>query len=393
MFVESREIATCALGGGSDFITLMQLPQLPLTEMYGPYDPAFPAYDQELVMSTESGHVQLRYQLDPTTLYSEKTYAFRSGSTSKTSRELEMFKDFIVAQLRGRNVRHALEFGANDLSLARLMRRHAQTYSVCDPLLAEQDGQEIDGVQVIGKLVEDAISTGSLDSADLIIARHTLEHLPDPKQTLKALLDQSLPDCIFVFEVPSLEQIVEAQRFDAVFHQHLHYFDAGSARRLVWEVGGAYLGHQYNHRGSNGGSLMFAFTKGPLNSGPIVLDVAQKAKWVRDRVELFNRQMDISTQLIDQLPEAKLGFGAGHMLATLNYHLHGRVESLGCVLDDDPAKDGIEYANVKVSVRATAAFSPPAESSFVITSLENIRPIFGRLQSLEPRRIVVPLLA
>lgn len=390
MVFSSNEISKCGISDDTDLETIFLLPQLPLTEAFGSFDREFPSYDQELLVSKESGHLQLRFQLDPVALYSTETYGFRSGSETKSRVELQVLQSFVMSCLGGRPLGHVLEIGGNDLTLARIMRPQAASFTVCDPLLISDDGSEVDRIDIVGTLVEDAIVSNRFKPADLFIARHTLEHIADPRMTLHAIMQITSPDCLFVFEVPSLQHLVEAQRFDAVFHQHYHYFDLDSVRRLIWEVGGQYVGHQYNYQGSNGGSLLFAFRRGDRSALPPTTDVRAKISWLKERINLFTRQMDMAGTLLDQLPDPVFGFGAGHMLATLDYHLGHRLDRLVCVLDDDPNKDGFEYRNVNVPVRSTSAFSPPEQSSYIVTSMENIRPIYHRIQSLNPRRILVP---
>jgi hypothetical protein len=390
MVIASQKISKCGIGGDSDLEMIFALPQLPLTEAFGPYDSKFPSYDQELVVSKESGHVQLRFQLDPAALYSTDTYGFRSGNGAKSRTELQVLQEFVSSCLNGQSLGHVLEIGGNDLTLAKIMRPQAASFTVCDPLLSSDDGSEVEGIGIVGTLVEEAIESNRFKPTDLLIARHTLEHITNPSKTLQAIMQMSAKDCLYVFEVPSLQHLVEAQRFDAVFHQHYHYFDLDSVRRLIWEVGGEYVDHQYNYQGSNGGSLLFAFRRGDRSVSPPTIDVSAKVSWLKERINLFTRQMDMAGTLLDKLPGPVFGFGAGHMLSTLDYHLGHRLDRLVCVLDDDPKKDGFEYRNVNVAVRSTSAFSPPEQSSYIVTSMENIRPIYQRIQSLNPRRILVP---
>jgi hypothetical protein len=81
------------------------------------------------------------------------------------------------------------------------------------------------------------------------------------------------------------------------------------------------------------------------------------------------------------------------MLATLGYHLKTDFSGLECILDDDESKHGTQYENVDVTVCSTSVVKPPPNSSFVITSLEAIRPIYRRLLDFKPRRILSPLIS
>ena len=102
--------------------------------------------------------------------------------------------------------------------------------------------------------------------------------------------------------------------------------------------------------------------------------------------------MEIMGELLAALPKPVYGYGASLMLSTLGYHLKTDFSELDCILDDDPLRDGATYENIPVAVRHTALVKPPPNSSYLITSLENIRPIYNRILGLSPRRILIPLI-
>jgi hypothetical protein len=184
--------------------------------------------------------------------------------------------------------------------------------------------------------------------------------------------------------------IAEALRFDAIFHQHYHYFDEASVKKLIAEIGGELINLTYNNQGSNGGSLIFAFKKSKIKINNKTFNYENKLNWLKARFIMYKEQINLTSRLLDELPPPIYGFGAGLMLATFDYHLGGRLQNLECILDDDPKKDGIEYKNVNVLVKSTQSFIPPEQSSFVITSLESIRPIYNRITQFNPRRIIIP---
>ena len=82
-----------------------------------------------------------------------------------------------------------------------------------------------------------------LFSPDLIVCRHTIEHLANPRKILQILFDLANNDAIFLFEFPALEPLVARQRFDYIFHQHLQYFSLPSFLRLIDDCGGQYIRH------------------------------------------------------------------------------------------------------------------------------------------------------
>ena len=385
------EIKNCGVSNRSfNPRTILKLPKLPLTEAFGKYDSNFLIFDQDLLMSMDSGHVQLKYQIDSNILYDVENYAFRSGKGSKSNTELDFLMNFLKKTLGNSCKDQVLEIGANDLTFSKLLKEIFNSVSAVDPLLIEDHGKIIDGIQIIGLPIEKAFKENNFIKPDLVIARHTLEHISNPKAMIESLLEFVSKDCMFIFEVPSLTHITESLRFDAIFHQHYQYFDLDSVNILIAEIGGELVNHTYNHRGSNGGSLIFAFKRAKKKTNPKSIDYDNKFNWLKARFAMYQEQMNLTKKILDELPPPVYGFGAGLMLATLDYHLGGRLQNLECILDDDPKKDGIGYKNVNVLVKSTQSFIPPEQSSFVITSLESIRPIYNRITQFNPRRIIVP---
>ncbi len=386
-------IKHCSISDAAEFHSLWKLPALPLTERFGPYAPDRPlAFDQELVISVPTGHVQLRYQLDPQILYTDSEYSFRTGASEKSRGGVSFFLTYLKRFTEGRTFNSAVDVGGNDLFVARDLVAQARHTAVIDPICAATDGQVIDGIRVFGRFIEQVDLQHDLPRPDLVVCRHTLEHLANPRAVLEQWFRQCDPDCLYLVEIPCLANLVEAQRFDAVFHQHLQYYDLDSFRRLLWECGGEYLGHAFNHQGSCGGALIVTFRRASVALPEPILDLPARIALLERRILRYREQMAITGELLEALPKPVYGYGASLMLATLGYHLGTDFSALTCVLDDDQSRDGSTYENVPVTVRHTATVQPEANSSYVITSLESVRPIYRRILELAPRRVLVPLI-
>ena len=102
--------------------------------------------------------------------------------------------------------------------------------------------------------------------------------------------------------------------------------------------------------------------------------------------------MQVQNNVLQDIRGTTYGYGAGLMLASLNYHLKFDVSELSCILDDDPAKHDTEYKNIKVSIKCTDKVQVNSDENYLITSLENIRPIYKRIMELKPNRVIVPCL-
>lgn len=75
--------------------------------------------------------------------------------------------------------------------------------------------------------------------ADVIICRHTLEHIPDVANFMtgirKAIGDR--PDTVVLFELPAIERVLEEVAFWDVYYEHCSYFSLGSLARLFRKTG------------------------------------------------------------------------------------------------------------------------------------------------------------
>jgi hypothetical protein len=386
-------IDTCGISETHDFHTLWKLPRLPLTERFGSYRRSDElAFDQELVISVPTGHVQLRHQLNSDTLYSEAHYSFRT-TVSKTARSgVKVFLEFLNRAAGGRAFESLADVGGNDLFVAREFAGCIPHRAVIDPICRSIDSETVDGIRVFGRFIENVDLSGEMVPPDLLICRHTLEHIACPKDVIRQWFKQCNPSCLYVVEIPCFENLVESFRFDAILHQHYHYYDLGSFRRLLYECGGEYLCHEYNHQGSCGGTLLIAFRRAVEPQPKISLDLEARIAYYEQRISGYRQQAAIMGELLNQLPKPIYGYGAGLMLATLGYHLRADFSLLECILDDDAAKDGATYENLPVTVRHAAKINIPKNSSYIVTSLENLRQIYCRIQELTPRRILVPLI-
>lgn len=387
-----QSVTKCGISDATDFHQLWALPAFPLTERFGAYAPEKPlAFDQELIISRPTGHVQLRNQVDPKILYTSSEYAYRTDGSNHSRNSVNFFFNTLKRVTEGRAFESAVDVGGNDLFVARRLTTCAKHTAVIDPICTSLDGQTIDGIRVFGRFVEDVNLSSDLPPPDLLVSRHTLEHVANPRKVIDQWFRECDSECLYVVEIPCFENLLEAMRFDAVFHQHFHYYDLNAFKHLIWECGGEYLSHKFNHQGSCGGALIVTFQRAKTKQAKPYMDVDARIIKLEKQIAQYKSQMAVMGELLDRLPRPVYGYGASLMLATLGYHLGTDFSGIECILDDDPKQDGATYENIPVMVKHTTNVAPPPNSSYVITSLENIRPIYRRILELSPRRILVPL--
>lgn len=389
---EKTRITCCGVCGKTSLDLLWDLPKLPLTEKYGTYDPVEQLHwDQQLLICNGCGHVQLGMQISPEFLYTPSEYSFRTSQSGTARKGTELFFDFFKKIQGDRCFQSLLDIGGNDLFLAKMVQ--VVDRCVIDPVCTPEKDGFTDGIKVIGNFIEQVDFQREKLFPDLIFCRHVLEHIANPKELITKLFKQCRDNALFVFEIPCLENLMEANRFDAIFHQHYHYFDVVTFQRLIFEAGGEYIAHVYNRQGSCGGALLIAFRSNTSKKTPVEINIKVRKEKIIKAIVNYQKQMQLLSDQLRGFHQNIYGYGASLMLATLAYHLRTDFSELICVLDDDLQKDCIGYQNVSVKVRYVDKCHIPPNSNFIITSLENTRSIFGRIMKLGPRRVLTPLIS
>lgn len=75
--------------------------------------------------------------------------------------------------------------------------------------------------------------------ADVIICRHTLEHIPnvaDFMSTIRASIGDR-PDTVVLFELPDVQRVLDEVAFWDMYYEHCSYFSLGSLGRLFRRTG------------------------------------------------------------------------------------------------------------------------------------------------------------
>jgi hypothetical protein len=373
----------------SNLVDVWDLPQLPFTEFFGEYAPDFPKVDQKLMMCPESGIFQLLREVNPSFLYDQTNYNFRTLTTPKIERELDFFVESSSLLALLKEDSKVLEIGGNNDVMASKLEGRFDKYAICDPIL--HDATE-NNIECWGGLIEDNLERVKKFKPSVILGRHVLEHVNSPMDMLKSLLSVIDTPVIFVFEFPNFRLMQKRQRFDAIFHQHLNYFDEYSVERFVKSLGCKLLSMESNPAGSNGGSLVVSFTNdlSKAVTGKIDLkELHQSAltNFLKSK-DLFLEQCNLLERTVRNWNGEVVGFGAGLMLATLDYHLNGAVSDMGIIFDDDESKSGISYQNLDVAVRSSRDLTDDDSRMILITSMENQRAIRNRLQSFSKSSIV-----
>lgn len=373
--------------------TLWELPNLPLTGLYGDAPPSAEAltqgFDQALMRCPACTHLQLGSILDGNFLYGAD-YAFRTAASQTASAATLFFRHWLLTLLPGGRCRTVVEFGCNDTTLLGTLADVAVERIGIDPVLAHLPPAPA-GITTLAARIEDVdLSSFGTAGPDLIICQHTLEHMADPAALLRHLRWQAGKDAILAFEFPCADLLVANQRFDQVFHQHLQYFTCRSLAGLLEREGFELIDFTFN--APHWGALLIAFRVGG-GGWERLRDCQPPVDRQRLKTSLahFGQQMQTCAGLLASLDGPLYGYGAGQMLAVLDYHLGGGVRRCRAIIDDSPERQNRWYGNLPLAIIGSADVDFPA-AGFLTTAVDSRRAIVGRLAAHGAGRIISPFL-
>ena len=254
-----------------------------------------------------------------------------------------------------------------------------------DPVI--QKSVKYKNIKILNEYIEKINIKKIFEESNIIILRHTLEHLANPKKLLKKIFKNIPPNCKVVIEVPNFDLMLKRKRYDAIIHQHYYYFDKKTISNLIKLAGGYVLNFENYNSGPCGGSMMICCTK--LDNRKYKLekvDIKKKIIKIKESIKQYKIKMKKIKLKLDNEKNI-YGFGAGLMLPTFIYHMRYDITKLNLILDDNPKKNNFSYKNLNTKVVSTNNFIPKPNSNFLITSLENIDKIKKRIKKLKPKRI------
>jgi hypothetical protein len=379
---------------GSVVNTLIELPSLPLTDTYSRdkrNDPIL-GIDQAFQYCEKCGHGQLENLVSPRLLYEEKNYGFRTSASTTARRGSDFFMSVLDEATKGREFKCVLDVGCNDLFLLRQLKDRSHVRIGIDPILHGHEQESLaEGIVSIGKTLDATDPSELPGMPDLVVCRHTLEHVLDPIPFVETLLRIADDNALFVFELPGFDALIERMRFDQVFHQHVNYFAKSSFQELLRRTGCVPVVQKENYH--DWGAMAIAFRKGKVGVGDTTLSKRQwTVKGILSRYETFRLEIGAARAALEEYSNGNIfGYGAAQMLPVLGYHMGTDFAGLQAVLDDDLEKDGMGYWNLPVRIMHSGKVDSLSEATVLITAFDNVAPIMLRLLSKRPRHLILPL--
>jgi len=349
LVVNERKI--CSICGKPNFSEVFDLPRLPLSGRFTkkPVENFISGIDQKLLYCVDCGHAQLFRQVSPSVLYNTR-YSFKTSLSATARSGTGFFLHFLESLNIEKKFQCILDVGCNDLYLLEKLKDYGKLKIGIDPIWLSQKCQYSSDFKVIGGTVEGSNLDSELpEKPDLVVCRHTLEHIYDPIKVISKLMDSCHDDALYVFEVPCFDSLVNRIRFDQVFHEHLQYFSLSSWEKLLEKCGAELVDLSEDYH--NWGAVAVAFRKKNRTSEFSMKPYEKiSEKEIFRKIKIFKLQMENTADILGGLKGKIYGYGAALMLPILAYHLKMDLSILTSILDDDESKDGWFYENLPLKI-------------------------------------------
>lgn len=238
MFHERHDCRLC----GCLLDTVLEFNPTPLANNYTHTPVEQHLFPLTLMRCVSCEHVQLLQVVDPEVLY--KDYLYKSGASVEFTQHLRRYA-FEVTKFVPNGV--LVEIASNDGTMMKEFERLGFDVIGVDPAGDYKCLQELFTPHIAEVLHK------RLGGADIIVANNVLAHVDDLHGFMRGVKLLLKPTGVFVFEVQDLETLLEQNRFDLIYHEHLSYFALHPLKRFI--EGQDFEIFRVEHNRSQGGSL------------------------------------------------------------------------------------------------------------------------------------------
>lgn len=195
--------------------------------------------------------------------------------------------------------------------------------------------------------------------ADIVIARHILEHAHDPLRFMQALGALVRADGYVILEVPDCTRALEALDYTTLWEEHILYFTPATFERALAHGGFTLLDlacYPYTHENS----LVAIAQRRELTSGRTTSSSESGLQEESRRARAFAlgfqpRRARAKAVLQDAQRAGRVALlGAGH-LACAFINLFDLSGDLAFVVDDNPHKRGLRMPGSRLPIRGSDA--------------------------------------
>ena len=332
--------------------TFCDLGMSPLCESYLPADKLNhmePFYPLRVWVCGKCFLVQLEQYVSVAEIFTE--YAYFSSFASSWVKHAEEYTVAMIDRFKLGPKSLVVELASNDgYLLQHFVKRGVPALGI-EPAANVAKAAEEKGVKTLVKFFDEKLGAELANQgqqADLIAANNVLAQVPDVNTFVAGIGKLLKPGGTATIEFPHLQQLIENNQFDTIYHEHFSYFSLLSVTSIFAAHGLAIV--DVEELWTHGGSLrIYAQHKGSPSQR--VLDLrAREEKLGYGKLEVYRAfeeqvratKRKLLTLLIDAKNKGKrvAGYGAPGKGNTLLNYCGIREDLVAFTVDKNPYKQG-----------------------------------------------------
>lgn len=218
-------------------------------------------YPLNVVVCHDCGLSQLDYVVDPKILY-QQDYPYEASTTETGRRHYWEFAKAIVDRFNLKSEDIVIDIGSNVGVLLEGFQNNGVKVLGIDPapnIVAKANTRGIRtvcdffGLEAAKNLPKNTNGDfGAPNSISVIVGTNVFAHVDNLNSFMKAVQYLLKDDGIFIFESPSLKELIKNNAYSSVYHEHLSYLSLMPVSRFVGKFGMEVFDveHQDIHEGS-----------------------------------------------------------------------------------------------------------------------------------------------
>jgi len=406
----------CRVCGAAVRETVVDLGMSPLCESYVPeealnkMEPFFPLH---VTVCGTCWLVQLDEYVAPEHIFTE--YAYFSSFSTAWLKHAEDYTAMITERLKLGPSSLAVELASNDGYLLQYFVKRGIPALGIEPAANVAKVAKDKGVDTLVKFFGRELGASLRAEgrqADLVIGNNVLAQVPDLSSFVAGIGLLLKPTGTGTFEFPHLQQLIEGNQFDTIYHEHFWYFSLVAVERLFAEHGMVVF--DVDEIWTHGGSLRIYVRPVEDSSRPVSSRVLELRKREEQKGYLdlaFYRRFEdqvraTKRKLLSLLIAAKsegkriAGYGAPGKGNTLLNYCGVRSDFLDFTVDRNPYKQGKFLPGTHVPIFAPEKIDEARPDYILIlpwnfkdeimTQLAHVREWGGKFIVPIPEATVVP---
>jgi len=218
----------------SELIELFTLGDLCISDFIEDDQKEVEKFELKLMLSKESGLVQLESGVDPDKMYGR--YWYRSGTNNTMRKQLKNVVDSCTYVKKLDNKSLWLDIACNDGTLLSYLPEEISKLGI-DPV---EDSYVKESSKYADEIIQDYFSKESYNKSifknrkcDVVTCIAMFYDLEDPKSFLNDAYDILDDDGLFVIQMSYTPLMINQLAFDNICHEHLMYYNLHSMKYLV----------------------------------------------------------------------------------------------------------------------------------------------------------------